>query len=39
MSTPEFCRVYAQWFDLNRVHASERREVVEWFCEKVGCTV
>lgn len=36
MTTPEFCRVYAQWFDLNRVHPSERREVVEWFCEKFG---
>jgi hypothetical protein len=37
VSTPEFCKVFAQWFDLNRIHEIERREVVEWFSEKYSC--
>ena len=38
METPEGCKLFAQWFDLNRIHEIERREVLEWFCEKNSCS-
>jgi hypothetical protein len=37
LHTPEICRIFAPWFDLNSLHETERREAVEWFCEKYAC--
>jgi hypothetical protein len=28
--TPEYCKVFAQWFDLNKLHELEEKEVLSW---------
>lgn len=36
METPDLCRSFTKWFDLNQLHESEVKEVVSWYCDKTG---